>query len=512
VNGNGAAKNAPDTLPADFFSSSSAQAPDTLPADFFSTQQRQVQPQQGMVFGPQAQPEQGFWNRAWQSYAGAIDPFINAAFHPLQTLGGIGQGTVISGTTAGGYPAFAPTGLTGPSAADLQNQQVRQQAQQQALQQGRTMMTEHPAYLAGSLIIPPLVGYGVGKLGPGAPPESLTRGMYSAEGDQIATSLKPSGAGNVDMPAIAHNSLPALRESFADLNADPNLFRGRDGPKLFKDVVQNAIDITEDRTRQALAPILDQRADPKLLAQSPDLVAYIGEDPDSITNQMVNEARKESNKQMSRSNYFLKPQSKQIAAPEATIDALNVGNQARGVLYSTVRDATGIDLVPRGRMESDLIRLSDAANQTNNWLSGKQATFQSAGFWTKTGGALKTAIAAKANPLSALSVTEAPTFLSPLRKFNAGMRDVFGGITPGEASRGVGISMPGKVSPVQVQYPGLPENVPGYTSAIPGQPTYTPPPYQLGPAGRPSSYFPQTTIQGRPVVGSLAQAIAKRGP
>jgi hypothetical protein len=301
------------------------------------------------------------------------------------------------------------------------------------------------------------------KTGMGEVPKPLSEGVYSSEGDTIASSLKPSGAANVDMPAVAARTLPALKESFADLGAEPASFKGREGTLLFRKTVRNAVDIAENRANQVLAPILDQPADPKLLANSPDLVAYIGEDPDSITNQMVNEARKETNKQLTRGNYFLRPQSKQIAAPEATIDAFNVGNQARNVLYTQAEDATGYNLRPLRQMESNLITLSDAANSTHNWLSGKEATYQSTGLGKRLAGGIKAAIAIKTSPLSTLSVTEQPGLRSPLNKFNGNMQDVFQYVEPRRADLDMGIS---------------------------------------GRLGR-------TTT---PVIGSIAQAVAQKGP
>jgi hypothetical protein len=276
----------------------------------------------------------------------------------------------------------------------------------------------------------------------GAPPESLSAGRYSAAGDKIAASLKPSAQSALDMPAIANRVLPALRESFADLGGDARSFEGREGTLLFKKTVQNAIDLTETRAKQVLRPIMQQQASPELLTKSPDLVDWIGEDPESITNQMVNEARKQANAQLTRGNYFLKPRSKQLAAPEATIDAFNVAAQARDVLYTQAEEATGVNLRPLRAMESNLISLSDAANSTHNFVSGKEAAFQSTGAVQRAIGGLKAAVAVKASPLSALSVGERPGLLSPLREFNGNMQDVFKGITPQPANTDMGIAQP----------------------------------------------------------------------
>jgi hypothetical protein len=328
------------------------------------------------------------------------------------------------------------------------------------------------------------------------PTEFLSKGKYSNPGDKLSSSMKPVGMANVDMPAVAHATLPALKESFADLGASPRDFQGREGTLLFKRTVQHAVDLAENRAGQVLDPILGDKADPEMLANSPDLVAYIGKDPDSITNQMVNEARKEANKQLTRSNYFLKPLSKQIAAPEVTVDAFNVGNQARNLLYTTAEGATGYNLRPLRQMESNLITMADQANATHNWLSGKEATYQAAPLTSKLAGQAKAAIAVKTGPLSALSIAEQPGLFSPTRQFNNNMQDIFGNVGPRAADTGMNVRIPGKVSPVQIQYPGLPQNVAGYSSRIPGATPFAPPGYQLGPA--PPQTFPQTAIQGTP--------------
>jgi len=57
--------------------------------------------------------------------------------------------------------------------------------------------------------------------------------------------------------------------------------------------------------------------------------------------------------------------------------------------------------------ESDLIKLADGANATHNMLSSQEASFQAAAMPVRVVGSLKAAIAAKASPVSALSIGEA---------------------------------------------------------------------------------------------------------
>jgi hypothetical protein len=257
--------------------------------------------------------------------------------------------------------------------------------------------------------------------------------------------------------------------------------------------VQHAVDLTENRANQVLAPIMDQPADPQMLAKSPDLTAWLGTDQD-VTNSMINDARKEANRVLARGNYFLKPRSKQLAATDMQTDAFNVASQARNALYTVAEDATGYDLRPLRSMESDLINLSDAANSTHNTLSGREAAFQAAGPSERLIGGLKAAIAVKASPVSALSVGEQPGLFSPLRQFNSNMQDVFQGITPTKADLDMGVTV--RQMP---EVPTMPQALPPRTVITP-QP-FRPPGYQLGPAGPPSSYFPQPPpVTGRPYI------------
>jgi hypothetical protein len=438
--------------------------------------------------------EDGFWSRTGEFVKGGVASLLNPVLHPVQTIEGMGQGVVASGMSPGGYPVFAPTGNR---SIDEQNLAIQQQAQQQALNEGRTMITQHPAYTAGSVIIPAAVGAGVGKVmtRPGAPPEVLSAGKYSTAGDQLATVVKP--VTGLDMPAVSNRSLPALQESFADIGADPRSFHGREGTLLYKKVVQNAIDIAEDRTKQVLAPVMQSKAPANLLNGSPDLVAWIDKDPAQITNQDVNLARQEANAALTRGNYYLKPRSKQFAASDVQLDAKNVADQSRNVLYTQAEDATGINLRPMRSQEADLINLADSANSTHNALSTKQAGFETAGIPTKVAGVVKTAIAAKAAPISTLAAGETPTFLSPLRKFNGAMQDIFADVRPQPANRNVTIG--GGTAPGQYQYL-TPQ--PGRR----GLPMRTPYGLLKGPVLAP----PSSVLPGRPTPFGLATAVAER--
>lgn len=75
-------------------------------------------------------------------------------------------------------------------------------------------------------------------------------------------------------------------------------------------------------------------------------------------------------------------------------------------------------------------------------LSGQEAAFQVAGLPTKVVGGLKAIIAAKASPVSALSMGERPGLFSPLRQFNGNMRDAFAGVVPQPANLDMGIAPP----------------------------------------------------------------------
>ena len=478
---------------------------------------------QPLVFAHQAQPEQGFWNRAGQFYAGVVDPFINAVQHPIDTALGFMTGGAQPGVTPGlgMYPGTSATGFSPQAQArDIASEQTKQQLAQQTLEQNRRMLTEHPAYAAGNLVAPFLAAGALkGAIEvPGAVrdvgdwwsrtkgiPGPYGEGVYSPEGAKVAASLKPVGQANIDVPAVSNRTLPLLKESYADLSAlegvSKDSFSRIEGPLTFKNVTRNAVDIAEQRARAVLDPITSggQLADPRMLANSPELVEYIGKDPGQITNLDVDQARMESNKLRARSNYDMKPLSKQIGAAPNVVDAVKVGNQARTLLYDTAADSLGIDRAKFQEMrqrEADLITLSDLANSTHNWLSGKEATYQAAGLPSKLAGAAKGVLAAKTGPLSALSVAEQPGLLPPTNKFNANMRDVFGDVRPQVAD--VHVNLRGQ--PWGVTYPEwrgrLPENVPGYASSVPGGQPFAPPGYQLGPA--PPQTFPQTTIQGTP--------------
>ena len=161
---------APQSLPAGFFE----QNPDTLPADFFPKRSQSM-------LAPQEQPESGFMDRAGEFVKGAAAGIVNPILHPLDTLESMGRGIVASGTTGAGYPTVAPTGNRATDAANLQNQQ---NAQIQASTQGAQMLTQHPAYMAGSIAGPAAAGYGISKISP----EVLTGKAQ----DLYQSALKPS--------------------------------------------------------------------------------------------------------------------------------------------------------------------------------------------------------------------------------------------------------------------------------------------------------------------------------
>lgn len=460
----------------------SPQQPQTGPWSNYADQVEppQPQPQEPPWYAPGSETG-GLGSRLVEFVRGGVGPVAGAIRHPVQAVMGMGQPSV-TGMTPGGYPAFAPTG---DQAQDIQNQQVQQQAQQLALQQGREMVTQHPAYLAGSVLVPAAAGLGAAKVIGGGIQPSASRYFgtpYSAMGDQLATAMKP--VSGLDMPALASATIPSLQESFADLGANPAAFTGRAGTRLFKTVVQHAIDIHEDRAAQVMAPIIGQPTPQNLLANAPDLVEYLGGDPANINNTDVNVARIELNKQLGRGNYFLKSPSKQLNAPESQIDALNAAGQARQILYGQAQDATGIDLNPTRQNEGRLINLNDSANATHNALSQEQARFETAGPLAKVGGLARSVMQAKTPLGAALQATERPTtFVSPTENFNGVMRDIFRDVQARRADRTFGgIRAPGMVSPVT---PGaarmLPQNVAGYNTGwqmpAPSQP-FEPPGYQ----------------------------------
>src|SRR6516165_9957198 len=112
---------------------------------------------QPMVFGPQAQPEQGFGQHVGQFGAALVDPLINLVRHPIETAFGIYSGGAQPGVTPGlgMYPGTSATGFSPQAQArDIASEQTKQQLAQQTLEQNRRMLVEHPGYFVGSLAAP----------------------------------------------------------------------------------------------------------------------------------------------------------------------------------------------------------------------------------------------------------------------------------------------------------------------------------------------------------------------
>ena len=294
-------------------------------------------------------------------------------------------------------------------------------------------------------------GEGVGKIIGAAqnhfapPAYNLVDGVYSKPGSQIAASLR--GSSRFDVPAAASNAHEAISEGLADRGITANDFKGRNGPAALQAGIDNALDIHEARAKQIIDPIRDQEVEPQVLAQNPELARQFTPDQlkKGITYGDIDAQRIELNKQLRRANFYSKDPSAQYAVADPLADAHAAVGQARDLVYGKAEQTTGSNLRPLKQTESNLIKLSDLAENTKNGLSLNAAQNETASPLANGINTIKKLAAIKKNPASSLaSLANSPSTLD-LDGFNSNMRKAFGNVkaAPGSVLKNGRLTEPG---------------------------------------------------------------------
>lgn len=291
---------------------------------------------------------------------------------------------------------------------------------------------------------------------PTPPSTNVVRGMYSPEGVKLAAPLRSASA--YDLPAETSRAVPALKEAAADIGVKPNDWQGRNGLNLANRVADHAIDITEARAKNYIAPYRDQPALSVPGAQlSPELKAEFT--PEQLKNGLtvgdIEDKRIELNKKLRTSNFYSKPQSAQYAAQDPAANWHAAANNARDIVYGAAEQTPGVDLRDLKQQEASLIKIKDVVNSTGKTLSQHLAKYESTSPASKVMGTIKRGINLKANPTNAFE----PTVSNPTNDFNNSWKEVtnYPKTAPGTIMKNGKLLEPG----------------PGVLTAPPGQ---TPPP------------------------------------
>jgi hypothetical protein len=104
--------------------------------------------------------EDGIINKGLEYVKGAVSSVLAPLTHPIETIKGMGAGTVGTGMSSSGYPIFGPTGN---KERDLQNVQTGDQAKVDTLKTAQTAVKEHPAYTTGQITGPLIAGEVINK-------------------------------------------------------------------------------------------------------------------------------------------------------------------------------------------------------------------------------------------------------------------------------------------------------------------------------------------------------------
>jgi hypothetical protein len=198
--------------------------------------------------------EDGIINKGLEYVKGAVSSVLAPLTHPIETIKGMGAGTVGTGMSSSGYPIFGPTGN---KERDLQNVQTGDQAKVDTLKTAQTAVKEHPAYTTGQITGPLIAGEvinkapamaesvlsPVGKLREAAQ-NSLRAGprmvekLANAEAERFQTGRETTAKAN-ELQAAKHSQKTADVEQFNQQQAQTKQQRS----DLAKTVDQKSVDL-----------------------------------------------------------------------------------------------------------------------------------------------------------------------------------------------------------------------------------------------------------------------------
>jgi len=419
-------------------------------------------------------------SEAWGNFAkGIVAAPMQAIHHPIQTFGPLVQSV----------SQMWPT-------PELVNQAVGM----------KESAEKYPNYTLGNLVGGELTGEMLRKVplpgpnpSPAVEPSVSAEGLYSKQADAFSSVL--SKVPGHDLPAISNSSLPLLKESLADLGGTPDVFHGREGLTWAKAVTDHAVQLQEAKIKPLIDTVRNTPVDPQLFKMTPDLAQHF--DPsETVTYGDIDAIRKEANKQRARGNYDMKPVSKQIAAPESVVDAINTADQARMLLYKAVADRTGIDVRPMTHQESNLITLSDAMNKSHEATSQAKAIWETTPMWEKVPLARLAVGARGPSAFLSESTMKAGRTISPLYEFNRAMRLAFADVEPQAATTTISPTAEHVWMDQQLSQPA-PLGLPPRTIEI------EPRQYPQLPASSAAYNFGQTEIRGSPFLSQPLQLPAE---
>jgi hypothetical protein len=159
-------------------------------------------------------PENTFWDRTKEAVKGGASGLIQPLLHPVETLKGMGAGTVGSGMSSSGYPIFAPTGN---QERDLQNIQTQESTLREQAEAGKDAMQNHPVHTISSVVVPGVVLHKAGEA-----VNALKEGGVGSPVGKLRESVQNSfGAG----PRLTEKLTDAATENFVKDKATANTKR-----------------------------------------------------------------------------------------------------------------------------------------------------------------------------------------------------------------------------------------------------------------------------------------------
>jgi hypothetical protein len=260
--------------------------------------------------------------------------------------------------------------------------------------------------------------------------QPTSNAQYSTEGSHFAAPLRSNSA--VDMPAEAHNALPDLKRSAADLGIDPARdFTGRNGLLAARRVTNHAIELTEAEAKTFIDPVRGVEVPHDSIPTELKSEFTPEQLKKGVTVGDVDAARVDLNKRLRAGNFYSKAPSAQYAAQDPLASAHAAVEQARDIVYGAAEQASpGSDLRGLKGRESSAIKLADSVDSTAKTLSQQTAKYESASPGQKVLGTIKNIRNIRANPTNAFE----PSLSNPTDEFNRNMQAAFQGVKPAPGS------------------------------------------------------------------------------
>jgi hypothetical protein len=151
-------------------------------------------------------PETGLLSRAANFGRATASAITSPILHPIETLEGMGKASIAGGMTPYGAPMRSPTGN---QQNDANTEQAYRGVQNEVVQGAVQEIKQHPAYVAGGIIGPVLMGAGVAKTRLPAAVGSVAQKLAGKLSDLKPSDVMPGKQPNV-MDAAANLSPKAV--------------------------------------------------------------------------------------------------------------------------------------------------------------------------------------------------------------------------------------------------------------------------------------------------------------